>query len=379
MAPRLFADLEEYPEAQKRLRIYKVERQEVRGRGTSKYYSRMAAEFKGMSTFVGIDIGAKTFEVVVRKNDKNSVVKSYKQTSKDHQKLAERLLKLDPACIVMEATGIYYLNLAVALHDSGLKVSVINPKSFNHFAQLKLSNSKTDGIDAALLAEYAQRMTPRLWVAPDPEQLSLRDIGRQINRLVGRRTEAKNNLHALKSKNTTYQPLIDDELEGIEYLDVRIERLRNMAVEIIKAEEALAQQLENLTAAVGIGINSAVMIIAELILLPEHLKSSQVSRFAGLDVRLNQSGTSINKPGRLSKAGNAYLRTALFMPALSAANNDPNAKAFYQSLIQRGKKKMQALCAVMRKMLTGIWACLKTNTPFDSSKLFSEEHKKACA
>lgn len=121
------------------------------------------------------------------------------------------------------------------------------------------------------------------------------------------------------------------------------------------------------------------MIICELELLPEHLKSSQISRFAGLDVRLTQSGTSINKPGRLSKAGNSYLRTALFMPALSAATHDANVRAFYQSLIQRGKKKMQALCAVMRKMLTGIWACLKLNLPFDSSKLFSEEHKKACA
>lgn len=236
-----------------------------------------------------------------------------------------------------------------------------------------------DGIDAALLAEYAQRMTPRLWTAPDPKLLSLRDIGRQINRLVGRRTEAKNNLHALQAKDSTYQPLIDDELEGIEYLDFRIERMRSMALEIIKTDEALSQKLDNLTAAVGIGTNSAIMIICELELLPEHLKSSQVSRFAGLDVRLTQSGTSINKPGRLSKAGNSYLRTALFMPALSAATNDPNAKAFYQSLIQRGKKKMQALCAVMRKMLTGIWACLKLNIPFDSSKLFSEEHKKACA
>ena len=182
-----------------------------------------------------------------------------------------------------------------------------------------------------------------------------------------------------KQKNTTYKPLIDDELEGIEYLDFRIERLRNLALEIIHNDEELSQKLNNLTAATGIGINSAIMIICELELLPGHLKSSQVSRFAGLDVRLSQSGTSINKPGRLSKAGNAYLRTALYMPALSAAIHDPNAKAFYQSLIQRGKKKMQALCAVMRKMLTGIWACLKLNTPFDSSKLFSEEHKKACA
>src|SRR5690554_1085304 len=114
-----------------------------------------------MSSFVGIDIGATAFEVVIRKNDKNGAVKSYQQTPKDHEKLAAQLLKLKPACVVMEATGIYYLNLAVVLFNSGLKVSVINPNSFNHFAKLTLTHSKTDGIDAALLAEYAQRMTPR--------------------------------------------------------------------------------------------------------------------------------------------------------------------------------------------------------------------------
>ena len=200
-----------------------------------------------MSSFVGIDIGATAFEVVIRKNDKNGAVKSYLQTPKDHEKLAAQLLKLDPACVVMEATGIYYLNLAVVLFNSGLKVSVINPNSFNHFAKLTLTHSKTDGIDAALLAEYAQRMTPRLWTAPDPKLLSMRDIGRQINRLVGRRTEAKNNLHALQAKDSTYQPLIDDELEGIEYLEFRIERMRNMALEIIANNENLKQKLDNLT------------------------------------------------------------------------------------------------------------------------------------
>jgi len=82
----------------------------------------------------------------------------------------------------------------------------------------------------------------------------------------------------------------------------------------------------------------------------------------------------VSKPGRLSKAGNAYLRSAFFMPALSAVRHDPNAKAFYEALQQRGKKIIQALCAVMRKYLTGVWACLKLDVPFDSSKLFSTEH-----
>jgi transposase len=93
----------------------------------------------------------------------------------------------------------------------------------------------------------------------------------------------------------------------------------------------------------------------------------QVSQYAGLDVRLCQSGC----PGRLSKTGNAYLRTALYMPALSAARYDPKTRAFYPTLQQRGKKKIQALRAIMRKLLTSIWACIKSNSPFNSNLLFN--------
>ena len=204
--------------------------------------------------------------------------------------------------------------------------------------------------------------------------MGLRDIGRQINRLTAARTQAKNRLHALRSKSNTLALLIEDEADGIERLDLRIERLSKAALELINQQPHIKQQLANITCAKGIGQTSAIAMLAELCVLPRELKAPQVSRYAGLDVRLCQSGTSLNRPGRLSKAGNAYLRSAFFMPALSAVRHDPNAKAFYEALHQRGKKKIQALCAVMRKYLTGVWACLKLGVPFDSSKLFSIEH-----
>lgn len=332
-----------------------------------------------MSTFVGIDIAAKTVDLVVRQNDKNSSVKTFQQTPGGRATLIEFLQKHHPKLIVMEATGIYYLDLAVALHDAKISISVINPKSFNHFAQMKLAHSKTDSIDAALLAEYAQRMTPEKWTPPHKDKLKLRDISRQINRLTGDCTKAKNRLHAMTSYEGTSYVVILDEQEGIASLENRIQRLRTAALEMIKSDADIAQQFNNILMAKGIGEVSAIAMLGELIILPETLKANQVSRYAGLDVRLNQSGSSLNRPGRLSKAGNTYLRCALFMPAMSAVRHDPNTKAFYQALIARGKKKIQAMCAVMRKMLTGIWACFKSNTPFDSSKLFSEEHKKACA
>jgi len=330
-----------------------------------------------MSVFVGVDIAAKTVDLVVRKAGKPLKVEQFQQTPEGHNKVAKRLKAAKPSLIVMEATGIYYLDLAVALVKAGLPVSVINPKSFHHFATLRLTGSKTDGVDAALLAEYGERMQPPRWTPPDERCLALRDIGRQINRLTGARTQAKNRLHALQSKRSTMALLIEDEQGGIALLDQRIERLSKAALALVAESETLSKHLSNLCAAKGVGEVTALAVLGELSVLPQHLKAPQVSRFAGLDVRLMQSGSSVNRPARLSKAGNAYLRAPMYMPAMSAVQHDPRVKAFYEALLSRGKMKIQAQCAVMRKYLMGMWACIQTGTAFDSRLLFSEEHMSA--
>lgn len=329
-----------------------------------------------MSIYAGIDIAAQSFDLVVRKNGRNQAVMTFDQTPKGHAKAVKKLRSVKPERVVMEATGIYYLDLALALHAADLPVSVINPRSFKHFAQLKLQGNKTDEIDSALLAEYGERMEPRLWTRPTPEKLGLRDLGRQINRLVHARTQAKNRLHALESKQDTLALILEDEQDSIELLDRRIKRLKQAAIEFIEASPDLAQHWAHITAAKGIGEASALAILAELCVLPDTMKSAQVSRHAGLDVRVTQSGTSIDKPGRLNKAGNTYLRSALFMPAMIAVQYEPRAKSFYEALVSRGKKKIQALCAVMRKYLTGLWACIQNKTPFDATLLFSDQHMK---
>ena len=329
-----------------------------------------------MTVSVGIDIAARSFDLVCRHDGRNQSAQRFAQTPADQAQAVQQLQTLKPDHIVLEATGIYYLDLAVALAEAGLPVSVINPKSFHHFARLKLNNNKTDAVDAALLAEFGERMTPSVWTPPAATHLALRDIGRQINRLTGARTQAKNRLHALKAKQMTPALLIDDEQQAIEALDQRLERLQQAARDYLEQSPTLTRQFQALTAAKGIGPASAIALLAELTCLPDHLKANQVSRHAGLDVRLNQSGTSVDKPSRLGKTGNAYLRAALYMPALSAVRHDPRAKAFYEGLLKRGKKKIQALCAVMRKYLTGLWACLREQTDFDSTKLFSDCHLK---
>lgn len=324
-----------------------------------------------MTVSVGIDIAAKTVDCAVWRDGAPTSLGTFEQTPTGHAALTKKLVALAPEHVVMEATGVYYLDLAVALADADLPVSVINPRSFRHFAALKLQGSKTDALDSALLAEYGARMTPGRWSPPSAARLALRDLARQLNRLSHARTQAKNRLHALRAKAMTLPLLIEDEQAGIDELERRIQRLVAAAKELINEEPALAASFQHLQAAKGVGEATALAILGELEVLPDCLRAPQVVRYAGLDVRHTESGTSVSRPGRLSKAGNVYLRSALYMPALTAVRYDPVVKAFYESLLARGKRKLQALCAVMRKYLMGLWACLKTQQPFDSRLLFA--------
>lgn len=323
-----------------------------------------------MTVTVGVDISAAKVDVVIRQANDNGPAKTYEQTPAGLRSLTRQLVKTAPDLVVMEATGVYYIDLALTLCDAGLPVSVINPKSFHHFAELKLKGTKTDPVDAALLAEYGQIMRPQRWTAPSQGCRQLRGLGRHINRLVGDRARAKNRLHDLQATRTTPKTLIRDEKLGIRQLDKRIERLRQDADALLANLPDLQAVRQRFCAATGLGEASTLAIVAELSVLPDTLKAKQVSRHAGLDVRQRQSGSSINSPGRISRAGNTYLRTALFYPALSAVRHDPTTKAYYDKLMARGKKKKQALVAVMRKYLTGLWACYQSGETFDPKRLF---------
>ena len=112
--------------------------------------------------------------------------------------------------------------------------------------------------------------------------------------------------------------------------------------------------------------------LAELLLRPPDMDVRQWVAHAGLDPRPFQSGSSVNKPMRISKAGNVYIRRALFMPALVAIQHDQAVRASYFRLLQRGKPKMKANIAVMRKRLHAIYGIFKTNTPFDPTKCFAD-------
>jgi transposase len=126
-----------------------------------------------MGDHIGIDVGAKSVEVCVRRAGRVVRKGSFAQTPEGHRALIDHHAG-QLARVVIEATGVYYLDLAVTLYRAGWPVAVINPRSFHHFAKLKLNRGKTDTTDAALLAEYGECMKPGLWQAPDDALMGLK-------------------------------------------------------------------------------------------------------------------------------------------------------------------------------------------------------------
>ena len=321
--------------------------------------------------FAGIDVGAEELVLVVRKNATSMKAQKFANTPADRARLVAKLAKLAGLRVCLEATGVYHLELAVALHDAGVQLNVVNPKAAHNFAKALMKRSKTDAIDADTLAQYAERMPFTRWVRPTPQALTLRSFARRINALTRQKAMTKNHLHALCFGPDLPQAVLDDAKLAITQLEQRLACLSRKARAFIDKHEDLKRVFTLLLGVKGIAQTSAIALMGELLLLPKGLTHKQWVRYAGLDPRVFDSGKSVHKAPRLSKAGNRHIRQALYMPALSAKQHDPYVKAFFQHLIEKGKKPLQALCAVMRKLLHAIHGMLRDNQAFDNTRFYA--------
>ena len=322
---------------------------------------------------VGIDVGSKELVMVIRHKGKNHRARSFSNTPEGHAKIIKALAaKKGDVKICLEATGIYHFDLAVALSHANLMLMIVNPKASKHYFEALMTRSKTDQVDAGVLAQYAETMPFISWQIPDEKTLQLRAFSRKIAAITKLKAQTKNQLHALTSTMSVPEIIREETLDSIEFFEKQIQRLKDHALILIHSDEILQRSLEIITSVKGIAETSAIQLLGELLILPKDMNNRQWVAFAGLDPRHHTSGTSVAKKPRISKAGNAYLRQALYMPALCAAHRDPYVKAYYQHLIEdQGLKKMQALCAVMRKLLHAIHAMLKNETCFDNSRFFN--------
>ena len=233
-----------------------------------------------------------------------------------------------------------------------------------------MQRSKTDRLDAAVLTEYAARLPFQPWRPPSPSALKLLAVARRLEDLTEMHAAEKNRLHAASVSAALPAILRRDVQRSLQTLERARQRLTRAAQEFIAADPSLAQRYALLLSIPGLGPTSALHVLAELLLLAPDLEVRQWVAYAGLDPRHYTSGSSVHKPARISKAGNKHLRRALYMPALVASQHDAHLGGFYQRLLARGKTKMQALVAVMRKLLHAIFGIFKHLQPYDGAKLF---------
>ena len=221
--------------------------------------------------------------------------------------------------------------------------------------------NKTDRADAKLIAEYAARERPAAWHPPRPEVRELRALSRRrddLRRLaaIEKTRLATPGLTAAERKSLT---------RAVAFLTKQADRLQAQADALVAADAHLRARRELLRTIPGVGPVAAHAILAELPDPGRFATARQAAAYAGLAPREYRSGTSVKKRTRLSKAGNARLRKALYLPALTAARFNPAVGAFYERLVAARKPKMAALGACMRKLLMIAYGVLKSGTPFD--------------
>jgi transposase len=328
---------------------------------------------------VGVDVDSEALVCAMQRAEQRMPLTRFANSASGHQKFIRWATKGGrPARVCLEATGIYSFQFALALHDAkNVEVMVVNPRAIKDFARACMQRAKTDAVDAGGILEYLQRMPFTAWQPPAPEILQLQAINRRIVQLQTELTREKNRCHAAEFAGASGDAIANDIEVNIRHLERRIERMHDSGLQLVRGVPTLAIKLAHLVSTKGIGEASAMRILAELLVLPDDLAAPQWVAHAGLDPRPYESGTSVHRPRRITKVGNRYLRAALYMPALVAIQHEPNVKAFYNKLVAAGKKPMQAVVAVMRKLLHAIWGMLKHDQDFDGNKFFKLAEKIA--
>lgn len=319
---------------------------------------------------VGIDIAAKTLAVVFAPAEATpSPATTLPNDAAGWQTLVHSLVAegATPATtlLVMEATGAYWQGLATALHTAGWSVSVVSPASVRSFAHARLRRAKTDAVDAAVIADFGQRMTPDRWTPPPAEVEALRLLLRQRDDLVALRTQTRNRQHALAQLPALPAPLQTPLAAVLRVVEEQIAALDAAIKQQVAASVTLATEIARLTTITGVGVLTAAVVLTETRPLRGSATPEEVVAFAGLDPAPKRSGTSVRGAEHISKTGNARVRQAVYMAAVTAARCNPVFQPFYARLLARGKGKKVALVAVARKLLVLMVTLLIHERDFD--------------
>jgi transposase len=323
----------------------------------------------------GIDVSAKTLEVACRDRSGRLERLRFDNDVEAHRSLVKHVKKRAGGAtvrVVLESTGVYGFDLALALDRAGFEVMIANPRASANFAKATLQRSKTDRLDSLMLLEFCEQMHFQRWQAPSASHLQLRTILRRVHVLMATIRDEKNRMHSanqIEGMNVIKRSI----RTTIAALEKQVRELRAAALKLIESDRTLNRRYELLLSVKGIGRISALAILSELAILPSDMTDRQWVAHAGLDPREFESGTSIRRPPRISKRGNKYLRASLYLPARVASRFQPGVTEFAANLRSRGKLPLQIHVAVMRKLLHAIHGMFASDTEFDARRFCSSQ------
>ena len=297
--------------------------------------------------FVGIDVGKDTLAVNAGKQW------SVANTQKGVKKLIESLQKISPTLVVVESTGGYEYVLMEALWGAGMPVSRVNPYRTKGFAQSLGINAKTDPIDAGMLRRFAEQVRPDPTPPPSAEVRKIKPLIDRRTQLIAMVTQEKNHLRA---------PLMEDIAKKsirriLKTLKEELVELDALILATIESSKELSLKASVLRETVGVGPVLTMMLLGDM---PElgTISRERIGALAGVAPLNNQSGSFDGH--RSIRGGRKQVRTVLYMATVAAVRYNQNLKSFFLALVKRGKPKMVALVASMRRLLIILNASMRT-------------------
>ena len=312
---------------------------------------------------LGIDVAKLKLDCALRLPNGKHRNKVVENNIKGFIALVEWLAKHEASSVhvCMEATGIYWEEVAEYLSVHGMKVSVLNPAQIKAFGTSRMVRTKTDKVDAQLIAEFCFERNPTTWQAPSPAEQALRAMVLRLDALQIMRTQEGNRLEVAREA-------IRAGIENhIAWLDQEIKALAKAIRDHINDDPDMKRKQDLLDSIPGIGERTIAVFLSYYADTERFENARKAVAFAGLDPHHHESGTSVKIKPRMSKVGHTFIRKALYMPAMVTLYKTAWGKTFRDRLAASGKPPMLIIGAMMRKLIHVAFGVLKSGKSFDSS------------
>jgi transposase len=280
----------------------------------------------------------------------------------------KQTVEIVPVRYVMEATGVYHESLAYFLEGKGYEVSIVLPNKVSNYARTLEVKTVTDKTASEAIAKFGLERNLDNWTPPKEIFRNLKQLTRERGQIVEHRTMAKNQLHAEETEAYPNKKSVGRLKAQIKFFNKQVLEIKLEITSMVKQEKEVSKSIEIVCSIPGVGLLTAVTVLAETNGFELIRNKRQLTSYAGLDIREKQSGTSVKGKSKISKRGNRHLRKAMHLPALTAIRNGKRFKAIFARLVSQHGIKMKAVVAIQRKLLELMYTLYKAN------EMYNEEH-----